>query len=86
MVSISPQECVEKFLACGFGTAAGRLHGDKHGVDLRQHGRVVEFQCPAVLILVVQVENTEVAGDLLRRFLVAPGLEGLRDPTSSDIL
>ena len=77
MISIATEVSIEKLLASGFGTSARRFHCDKYSVDFCQHSRIVNFQGPAVLVLVVQVEDTEAPGDLLRGLFVSPSLEGM---------
>src|SRR5262245_66646668 len=59
----SPVEVCEKELAPrGLGTPARRFDRHKHRVDFSQNLRVFESQHPAVLFLIVYLEEPETVG------------------------
>src|SRR5437762_13987247 len=76
MIWLAAKRGVEKGLAGRFVAAAVRLNRDKYGVDLRQLLRIVKAQYPAAVLLAVLVENAEIDGRSLGRFVPAPRLEG----------
>src|SRR5437870_3613254 len=67
MIGIRVEVCVKEFAACGLGTAAWRFDRHKNRVDFRQNARVFKLERPAVLFLIVDIENSEALGSILGR-------------------
>ena len=62
MIGIGLEVGVKEFAAGGTGASALGFDGHKDGIDFSQDARVLEFQHPAVLFLVVDVENAQAPG------------------------
>ena len=75
MIGIRVEVCVQKFAARGPGTSAWRFDRHKNRVDLRQNARVFELEHPAVLILIVDIEDSEALGWILSWSTRSPNLE-----------
>src|SRR5437762_14113248 len=82
MVRLHAQVGVHQLLSFGPKRLVARLlKRDEDGVDLVEHLRVVVFEYPATLRLVVREEDSQAARLLLLAFLRAPHMVGsaLRD-------
>src|SRR5215469_7895125 len=75
MIGIGFEVGVKEFAAGGTGASALGFDGHKDGVDFSQDARVLEFQHPPVLFLVVHVENAQAPGWILGRPAGSPNLE-----------
>ena len=67
MIGVRLQIGVKKLSARRAGTPSRTLYGHKNRVDFRQNARVFKLERPAVLFLIVDIENSEALGSILGR-------------------
>jgi len=60
----------------GLAPSAWRFDRHKNRVDFRQNARVFELQHPAVLFLIVYIEDSQASGWILSGSTRPPNLEG----------
>ena len=75
MIGSSLEVGVKEFAAGRFGASAPRFDGHKDRINLRQNARVLEFEHPAFLFLIVHVEDSEALGWALGFPAGPPSLE-----------
>src|SRR5437879_13746195 len=75
MIGVRLEVGVKKFAASGPGASALRFDSHENRVDFRQNARVLEFQHPAVLFLIVHIEDAQILGWILIRPAAAPPLK-----------
>ena len=85
MVEVRLEVGVKEFAASGFGASAGRFDGHKNRVNFRQNARVLELEHPAVLFLIVYIEDSQTLGWALGWPAGPPSLEGSIAPLGSPI-
>ena len=76
MIGVRLEVGVKEFPACGPDASAWWLDGHKNRVDFRQNARVIELQDPALLFLVVHIEDAQALGWSLDQPAGPPNLEG----------
>src|SRR5262245_533822 len=72
---IGGEICEKELAPRRLGASAGRLDGYKDRIDLRQNLRVFETENPAVLLLIIDLEQSETVGGRLRWSTFTPNLE-----------
>src|SRR5947209_7127236 len=75
MIRIRVEVCVKEFAARGLGTSAWRFDGHKNQVDFRQNAGVFELEHPAVLFLIIYIEDSQASGRILSWSARPPNLE-----------
>ena len=76
---------IEKFVARGFGASTRRFDGDKNGINFRQYARVLELEHPAILLLIVYIEDSQILSWTLGWSTCPPNLERCISPGSAPI-
>src|SRR5215472_3216331 len=75
MIRVRIQIRVKQSLTVWFIASAEGLNRYEDRVNLREHLGVIEFQYPAILFLIVDVEHAQSLNRFRLRFAAAPGLE-----------
>src|SRR5258707_2271232 len=81
MIGLIAKQRVQKWLAGWLVASASRLHGDEHGVDLRQLLGIIKAHHPSPVGFVVHIKYTQIhwrSRLSLRRFALSPDLERAR--------
>ena len=76
MIGIRLKVGVQEFVAGWSGAPARGLDGHKDGINFRQNPGLLELEHPAVLPLVVYIEDAQALGWILGWPARAPNLEG----------
>src|SRR5258708_15105034 len=85
MIGLIAKQRVQKWLAGWLVASASRLHGDEHGVDLRQLLGIIKAHHPSPVGFVVHIKYTQIhwrSRLSLRGFALAPDLERAGFPAS----
>src|SRR5262249_45720699 len=85
MIGVRLQVGIKKLGAGGLDTAARRFDSHKHRVDFSENVRVLELKHPAVLFLIVYIEDSQTLGWALCGSACAPNLEGGISPCGAAI-
>ena len=66
MIEVSLDEGCEESATRRFLAAASRFSGNEYRIDFRQNIGVVEFEYPAICLLIVAIENSQAADAMLK--------------------
>src|SRR5690242_8338869 len=75
MIGIRVEVCVKEFASRGLRASAWWFDRHKYRIDFRQYPWVFELKHPAVLFLIVYIENSEASGWILSGPTRSPNLE-----------
>src|SRR5260370_41767446 len=85
MIGVRLQVGVQELAARGPRTSTRTLDGHKNRVDFRQNARVLEFEYPTVLFLIVHKEDAQALSWTLGGPAGSPNLEGCIPPCGAPV-